>query len=110
LVQKHRLDCLQDIEGGVINFAQIDAGRNLFSFYVDLLKDEIVMLLLGNIETVMIEYHMLGIFALFVKRMGIDNIFPMFSISDLDEGIGVYADVMLIDAVIVDDFVVDEFF
>ena len=42
--------------------------------------------------------------------MSMDKFIPVMAVSNLDEGGGLYADVLLVDGVIENQFVVDEFF
>ena len=56
-----------------------------------------------------LQYNTTDIFYL-IDIIGINNIFPMFPISNFDEGRGVNANIMLINTVIFNKGIVYEFF
>lgn len=57
-----------------------------------------------------LQYNTTDFFVCLIEVISINDIFPMFPISNFDEGRGANANIMLINAVIFNNGIMDEFF
>ena len=88
---------------------ETDNFSGFFAQNINFFKLKFRVFLKGNVEQVSWKHHSETLLTV-EDGVSVDEFVPVMAVPDLDERGGLYADVLLVDGVVENEFVVDEFF